>query len=153
MPYVRHKSANERTSSARALVKALMGDLPGVSLKHKKECLSHVALYKVTEADCKYKFRTRFMSNAALEFAKTQEKIGSGGFLVHEHVTERSKIIDSLLKASPEEVDDILDSVVACIVTKEEHKSLNRFKNAHGWERYRAAEVRVWDTHTDSQYI
>ncbi|WP_213806964.1 hypothetical protein [Granulicella sp. dw_53] len=93
------------------------------------------------------------MSNAALEFAKTQTKIGSGGVLVHEHVTERSKIISSLLKASPEEVDAILDSVVACVVTKEEHKKLNNSKKAHGWERYRAAEIRVRDTLTDSQHI
>jgi hypothetical protein len=49
---------------------------------------------------------------------------------------------------TPEEIDSILEKVVACTVTKEEHDSLSNFKHLDGWERYQAAGITVIDCET-----
>jgi hypothetical protein len=140
-------------ASARALVKALLGELPGVSAEHRAECLRHVALYKMTEAECKNKYRTRFMSAAAWEIAKHENKPNDSKLLIHEHVNERAKTCEKLLKPSAN-IDEILNTVVACVVTKDEHNDLRKKgKHLEGWERYKAAQIRVWDTENGSEYI
>jgi hypothetical protein len=155
MQYIRHEFAIERTASARALVKALLREMPGVSSDHRNECIHRVALYKITEADCGNKFRTRYMSNSALEIAQHEKKPNDSKSLIHEHVSERQKVLRKLIEASPMQVDEILDSIVACVVTKEEHKRLSSrsLKDLHGWDRYREINLRVWDTQTNSQFI
>ncbi|MGD0796868.1 MAG: hypothetical protein ABR910_04005 [Acidobacteriaceae bacterium] len=155
MQYIRHEFATERAASARALVKALLREMPGVSNDHRDECIHRVALYKITEADPKNKFRTRYMSCDAIEIARHEKKPNDSGLLIHEHVTERQKVLKRLIAAKPEEVDEILDSIVACVVTKEEHKRLgsHSLKDLHGWDRYRAEKIRVWDRQMNSQYI
>jgi 16S rRNA C967 or C1407 C5-methylase (RsmB/RsmF family) len=155
MLYIRHEFATERAASARALVKALLREMPGVSSDHRDECIHRVALYKITEADCKNKFRTRYMSNEALEIAQQEKKPNESGLLIHEHVTARQKVLKKLIEAKPEDVDEILDSIVACVVTKDEHRRLSSssLKDLHGWDRYHELKIRVWDTEMNSQYI
>ena len=76
-----------------------------------------------------------------------------GAELRHEHVTERAKTVRALL-AHPERVDEILDSVVACVVTPEEHTRLGQVhRTLESWERYRAAGVAVVDASTGEWLI
>jgi len=51
-----------------------------------------------------------------------------------------------LIKANPDSAKDILKDAIGCTVTKDEHDRLNMIKNCDGWQRYREAGIRVWDT-------
>jgi hypothetical protein len=55
-------------------------------------------------------------------------------------------MVKKLLRARPEMVDEILESAVACTVTKHEHDRLAQFKRLDGWERYSRAGIVVIDT-------
>jgi hypothetical protein len=153
MKYMRHPSAEQRLSSARALVKALLADMPGVDEAHRRECIRQIGLYKITEADCSHKFRTRYMSEAALTIAQSEIKPNDSKQLVHEHVIKRSIITDKLLAIKGSNVDNILDEVLACTVTKEEHRELelSKRKGLQGWERYKDVPIHVWDTEMGSR--
>lgn len=66
-----------------------------------------------------------------------------------EHVSERSKLIDMLLR-EPERAQEILDQcLIGCVVLKSEHARLSSadIDPRDPWRRYRQAvpPVRVWD--------
>jgi hypothetical protein len=75
--------------------------------------------------------------------------------LQHEHVYERSQLVDALLQ-SPEEADSIAEMAVACTVTKTEHATLAAVCRANpeliGWARYNAAGIRVLDVTTGLEH-
>jgi hypothetical protein len=106
--------------------------------------LIDVLLWRITEADGKY--NTRYKTSGALECADRRQ-------LRHEHVYPRSRMIDALLRAKPEQVDDILMDAIGCTVTREEHERLHKFADQHGWDRYRKAELVVIDTDTGERLI
>jgi hypothetical protein len=129
-----HRTASE----ARALIRILLTNkTPDVSTEHLRELIDTM-LWKITEADGKYK--TRYQSCAAMQ--------GSPA-LRHDHVFTKRTLIDALINAEPDKVDEILTTTVGCTVTREEHERLTRYDRVcDGWERYRRAKVAVTDTQT-----
>jgi hypothetical protein len=138
MKFTPHIRANERRQSAIHLVKVLLASRgPGVLLPHLRELLT-IFLWKITEADSS-KYKTRYQSRAALERS-------SGSKLHHEHVYQRSRMIDALIGATPAQIDEILALAIGCTVTREEADRLLQFDSDYGWERYRKAGIEVLDT-------
>jgi hypothetical protein len=86
------------------------------------------------------KYQTRFRSQASLSAPESE--------LAHEHVNQRKRMVDEMI-AHPEEVSRILQTAVACVVTRSEHDRLNRVSRENpdldGWERYKKAEIHVVD--------
>lgn len=133
--YVPHKDRDARIKSATTAIKVLVG--LEILEFHKKELIS-VCLWKISEADGKYK--TRFQSKAALNAKKEQ--------LRHDHVFERKSLIENIID-KPEEIDKILTNAIGCIVTKEEHSELTNVSREkpqlEGWQRYIEAGIKVFD--------
>jgi hypothetical protein len=141
--FKRHPLADERTRSAVILVKALLqtrGLIPG----HRREFLK-IALWKVTEAEGRSKHKTQLQSQAARSAPR-------GTKLQHDHVFQRSKMVDTLLEAKPDAIDGILKRAVGCTITKDEHARLNGFKYLDGWDRYRAAGIVVINMETGKPF-
>lgn len=136
-----HPLAEKRRRSIGLLIKMVLANKgPDILEKHVRDLLGTL-LWKLTEADGKYS--TRYQSCAAIECNDRSK-------LRHDHVYPRSKLIDALLKAKPEELDEILSCAVGCTVTVDEHLRLSRFDDeCTGWDRYRKATVQVKDTETD----
>ena len=70
-----------------------------------------------------------------------------------EHVTERVKLIDSLLH-EPERAEEILvQCLIGCVVLRAEHKRIGSadIEPSDPWRRYRQASppIRVWDRHAE----
>jgi hypothetical protein len=104
--------------------------------KHKRELIPTV-LWKITEAEGKY--RLRFRSAGALTCKQANQ-------LRHEHVFTRKQLTHELLH-HPRAIKRILTKCLACVVTKAEHTKLNRVPSAvQGWARYRKAGIKVYDT-------
>jgi len=140
-----HPQSEERKRSAAALIKYLVAERkPEVLPSHLRELLS-ILLWKITEADS-HKYKTRFQTQGAMDCSEKSK-------LRHEHVFQRSKMIAALEKAAPQEIDAILEKAVGCTVTIEEHTRLSRFDEEYGWERYRKAEIVVFDTQTGERLI
>ena len=140
MSFRPHPEADERVRSAVLAIKSILPlDLYPA---HKRELLS-VCLWKLTEAESRGKYNLRFQTPAALEAPRSEKQ--------HEHVVERKSIVDALL-ASPGETDKILEGAVGCTVTKDEHRRLSALSrerpDLEGWDRYRAAGIRVLDLKT-----
>ena len=120
-----------------------MASRPVVLPEHVRELIG-ILLWKITEADGKYNTRYRTQSALTCE-DRTQ--------LRHEHVYQRSKMIDALLQAELQDVEQILQSAVACTVTVQEHLSLNQFDEEYGWERYRKAGLVVIDMLNGERFV
>ena len=145
MTFERHPLAKERKSSSIVLVKALLQEHSGLLDNHRQEFV-RLALWKVTEAEGIHKLRTKFMSEAALSVVESEPRPSRNTELRHEHVFERVKMASKLIKANPDSAKDILKDAIGCTVTKDEHDRSNMIKNCDGWQRYREAGIRVWDT-------
>lgn len=135
-----HPDGDARRRSAIRLAEGILSVASELTEAHLKEALS-LAIWKYTEADGKN--RTRFRSRAA---------IGAPSSMInHEHVVTRRSLIAKMI-ASPEEVEDIVGSAVACCVLRDEHKRLAAVEKADpelvGWDRYRAAGIEVIDLTT-----
>ena len=134
--YTPHRDHNLRILSAKSAIKAVLPlDLYPA---HKRELIS-VCLWKITEADGK--LNTRYRSERAINGANKR-------LLQHEHVNTRKHLIEMLLKKN-ELADHIENLAIGCLVTKAEHQKLTTISlqdpTVEGWERYRLAEVRVYD--------
>lgn len=140
--FKRHAEADERISSARNLVKGLL-KMRGITTPHRRTMLRRHALFLLTEAEQSDKHKTRFCSEAALKAAPKGKR--------HDHVFQRSKMVEKLLDAkrnSINDIDSILDNAIGCTITIQEHKRLNKYEGYDGWERYRKARIVVIDTKT-----
>ena len=145
MGYRPHPDADERVRSAVLAIKSI---LPlDLYPPHKRELIS-VCLWKLTEAESRGKYNLRFQTPAALEAPRSEKQ--------HEHVVERKSIVDALL-ASPERADEILERAVGCTVTRDEHRRLTNLgrerPDLEGWDRYRAAGIRVLDLKTGRPHL
>lgn len=99
LAYQRHPLAEERLSSAASLVKGLL-QMPGLIPEHRREFLK-LALWKVTEAEGRTKYKTQFRSRGAISSPP-------GTKLEHDHVFQRSLMVDALLSANADAVDTII---------------------------------------------
>jgi hypothetical protein len=144
MTFKPHSQAENRKKSAIILIKVLLkSNAPEVLPAHLRGLLDNM-LWKITEADGKYK--TRHQSHGALQCSDKK-------LLRHEHVYPKEQMINALLKATPEEVDGILETAVGCTVTFAEHSRLHKFNDEDGWMRYRKAEIAVTNTETGERVI
>jgi hypothetical protein len=136
MTYRRHPEAEARRRSAVALIKLLLSGSQELLPAHRHEFLK-LALWKITEAETA-KYQTRFRSEASL----------SSSMLQHDHVFQRALMVEALLAAPAEKVDEILSAAIGCTITREEHRRLNHFKHLDGWERYSESGIVVIDMET-----
>jgi hypothetical protein len=128
--YIPHKDRDKRISSAVTAITAL---LPlDLYIPHKKELLS-TCIWKITEADGK--FKVRYWSEGALIAPVKQ--------LRHEHVFERKELIERLM--SGENIASVISDAIACIVTKDEHDLLSASAQS-GWKRYHDCQIGVFDS-------
>ena len=129
-----HPQSEARKRSAVTLIKCLLAQKkPEVSSAHCRALLN-VLLFKITEADGKYK--TRFRAQTALHCSDKTN-------LPHDHVFQRAKMIAALEKAVPRNADAILKRAFACTVTKKGHTRISKFdKRYDGWARYARPELR-----------
>lgn len=139
-PFLRRRDADRRIASAKLAMRAI---LPlQLFPAHKKELLT-ICLWKLTEAEGRGKYATRYCSLRALSAPRSE--------LEHEHVFERRKLV-SLLLRDPSKVDEVARLAVGCVVTREEHARLTKIcrdnPDLSGWERYRAAQIEVVDRAT-----
>ena len=137
--YKRSAIASEVISSAKHLARlVLMSD--ELLHRHKKKILSEV-LWLISEADGKYS--TRFRSAEVVRLANQDP--GSSTRIQHEHVFPRKGITERILKdvehflQHPAELDALLESTVACVVTADEHRDLDN--SEEGWARYKSVIV------------
>jgi hypothetical protein len=73
--------------------------------------------------------------------------------LIHEHVFERKQIIKKILQEG-KITEKIKNIMVTCVVTKEEDNELKSLaKNKLGWDRYKAANIKVIDMENNVEYI
>jgi hypothetical protein len=131
--------AESRLHSAKRLTKGLLipfRENPDIVLLHREKFL-HEALWKITEAETINKHRTRYCSYTAFTLPESN--------LRHDHVYQRSKMVNNLLDCGPEQVDEILAKAVGCAVTLEEHYSLNKCAQYDGWDRYQKVGIKVVD--------
>jgi hypothetical protein len=105
-------------------------------LEHRKRLLSQ-AIWWYTE--CDGKFTTRYRSEEAIGEALVPIR--------HEHVVQRKGQIERML-AHPYQVDEVLASSLACVVSVDEHDRLKLFDHLDGWARYAAAGTQVYDMST-----
>jgi hypothetical protein len=138
-------NADARRNSAVTLIKILLvcEKPPTVLPEHVRELIGTL-LWKITEADGKY--NTRYKTRGAIECTDKSQ-------LQHEHVYQRRKMIDLLLNANPEAADDILSEAVGCTVTVLEHNLLSKCDSEYGWDRYRRANLEVFDTVTKERKV
>lgn len=127
------KSEQIKVSAAAVALAVLHHD--DILPKHKRKMLKE-AVWLVSEADGKHstRYRTRRVVELAANEPDSQLKIQ------HEHVVQRAAIADQLLRF-PNRVTEILNTVVACIVTQEEHHQLSR--ECQGWRRYSNARMKI----------
>jgi hypothetical protein len=130
--YKPHRLHDERIQSAKRAIRALLS--VNLVSNHKSRLLG-VCIWKLSEADGKW--NVRYWSKMALTAPKNERR--------HEHVHEIRKLVRSLLQG--QSADTVARRVVACIVTRSEHKRLSApaLYNIDGWNRYRAAKVPVID--------
>jgi hypothetical protein len=98
------------------------------------------------------------MTKGAIEVAEKLNDPTKSGGLIHEHVWERSKVADQLLVPgiSEAQIDSIMEDVLPCTVTKDEHSKLHtelKLKHLDGWKRYEDANIEVWNTATGTRLI
>lgn len=135
-PYVRSKGTDAIIASAKRLARLVLSDSE-ILPEHKRLVLSRLQWF-ISNADGKY--RTRFRSKLVVDLAT--EDPSSTVKINHEHVFTRREVTAKLI-SSPDSIDTLLDEVIGCIVTKEEHDRMPR--NLSGWDRYFAAGIIVLD--------
>lgn len=129
----------EKLASAKHLAMLVLNDSMIVP-ELKKKVLKQLQWF-ISEVD--HKYRTRFRSKQVFELAKNEPQ--STVKINHEHVFTKKEITSKLLK-DPIGLDTILDDVVGCVVTADEHKVLTALgSDCSGWERYKKAGIEVLD--------
>lgn len=102
-----------------------------------KKDIFDLLIWRVTEINGKY--NTQYRSKMALEIKDTK-------LLHHEHVISRKYLKERLLKAkNKKELKEIMDSILACVVLREEHKKLKN--DIEGFERYKKVGIEIVDTY------
>ena len=139
-PYNTSSEVAEVISSVKRIARAVVAD-GDISDAHKMEVLSLVQ-WKISEANGKYS--TRYRSAEVVRLAGYRNPPTTR--IQHEHVYTRVWISRSILEA-PQHLDELLNLVVGCVVTVDEHRLLQA--PGEGWRRYRDAHIEVLDMATD----
>ncbi len=138
-PYCLSSKAEAIVRSAKILARLVLTDTQ-IMPQHRNKFLSSVQ-WMISEANGKY--ATRYRTETVIDLAKNQPWTDTK--VNHEHVYTRRHII-KLLLANPSESDQILEQVVACIVTTHEHHKLSAIPaGVVGWDRYSQAKIVVID--------
>ena len=146
MAFELHRDHEARRRSAVILIKHLLSEKnPEILPAHRRELLK-ILLFKITEAECQHKHKTRFQSDQAL-------CCGNSKNLRHDHVYQRVKMAAILENAAQEEIDGILKTAIGCTVTTEENVRLAKFDCEYGWERYRKAGIKAKNPETNEDLI
>lgn len=130
--YSKKKNSEEIITSATNAIGQIL-EINNIVEKHKKQLLS-VMIWKISEANGKYNLQ--YFSEGTLSKSDVS--------IYHEHVVTRKELIKLLLK-QPSQYKKILSRVTACVVTKSEHNLLEKYEGLSGWNRYKKAEIRVFD--------
>lgn len=150
----REKERESEIMSAKRIIKFVLkikGDKV-IKQSHIRRILSEM-IFKITEADglvaakrTNYKKNITYISLGV----KKRRDIGNNSIegLIHDHVYMRKGLVNELLN-NQKKVDEIVKKAVSCIVTKEEHDKLtHNLKLCDGWERYKKAKIKVFNTRT-----
>ncbi|MCP4143142.1 MAG: hypothetical protein GY755_23120 [Chloroflexi bacterium] len=141
-PYKRSSKATQIITSAKNLASLVLNS-NGILDRHKNKILSEVIWY-ISEADGKY--TTRYRSKSVISLAN--DRPTSVQKINHEHVYTIKNLKEEIIE-NPESFSTILEKVIACVVTTEEHKTLDALKDTKvGWERYKSAGIEVLDMST-----
>lgn len=106
----------------------------------KKVKINILKFFQCIISEAHGKHSTRFRSKLVLDLATYNPMNDTK--IIHEHVFTRAHISKQILEY-PDKINDLLDSVVACIVTKEEHSRLTAVGSVEGWSRYSHANPPV----------
>lgn len=128
------------TEKLQDIVKIIEGLLAlNINLTTKKAMLHH-AIWEVTKASGKEGFESRYRSAEVIK--------GSGENIERDHEPSRKWLVEQLL-LKPEKVQEIVQSVLICVVTKSEHAKLTKYSKAHpeikGWAKYQNCGITVYD--------
>lgn len=143
-PLRRKPDAEAVIASAKAVIRMIIAHPdPDVRREHKTLVVNDM-IWKITEARYQ-KHKLELRSRAALSAKRAD--------LRHEHVFTRQWLINQIL-TNPTQVDTLVDRyAVACVVTKDEAKELDKVKDRQGWARYRGIDVvRVLDDGSHEPY-
>jgi hypothetical protein len=140
-PYADPPAFQLRLASVKKLITTLLN--LDIDLPLKKRMLVH-AVWELTNLSGG--FKGRYRSKGVLE--------GHGALIQRDHVYQKRGIVERLINDSTQ-IDDILQDVVHCVVTKEEHDRLTEYSRTNpsvdGWERYRGAGIEVIDMLTNTE--
>jgi hypothetical protein len=154
-PYVRSQNAEDAIVSAK-LIASVIRRTKGLRQGHARKLLSEV-IWFISEVDGKYttRYRSKQVVDLARHYLKGRQqskrkpnmlnyiKRARSEKIQHEHVNTRAALVDKLLRLPPQKVSVALEEVLACVVTKDEHRDLKGA--AKGWARYRDAGIPVYD--------
>lgn len=140
-PYIEPSDLHEQLQDVVSVLKSLSA--LNVNLPLKKRMLVH-AIWEVNQASGSFKSRYR-----SLEVIK-----GSGVAIQRDHVFQKKALVERLL-LEPHNVEDVVQSALSCVVTKEEHEKLTQYSRVHpevdGWARYQNAGITVYDMLTGTK--
>lgn len=120
---------------------------PDLHEDHRKRLLNEAIWFWTERGSVSRKYKLRYRTPDALAL---QHQIGFSAAakgLAHEHVHERAAVVAKLLNENAD-VEAVLVSAEACVVTKAEHKLLSSVKGVFGWRRYVHVGLQPVDMHT-----
>lgn len=144
MPFGEYSEKANREELIRSTVSNIVAVLGATSNERHKRDLLDICIWQITEVDGKW--NTRFRSEGAM----IKEDWGTAQ---HEHVFQRKILIDRLIRG--EDIYSVVRNAIPCIVTRTEHKILSdvsRDSQIDGWERYKVADITVFDLKNDCEY-
>lgn len=142
-PYIRRVDFDTRLADVKKVLSSILQ--LDINYALKKRMVGYT-IWEVAEY-LSGNFKGRYRSKAA---------IVPGTIIQRDHVNRKAGIVERWL-ASPEQMDSILDDIVHCVVTKDEHDRLTAYDKMNpdvdGWERYRVVGIEVMDMLTGEQFI
>jgi hypothetical protein len=134
----KERSDAEATIASAISAIRLVHGAPQLMEKHRKPIITQM-LWKVTEAT----WGKHFIQYRSHDVMSSPRKLWR-----HEHVHPRARLVSQILAGREDAIDKLVrDKNVACLVTKDEAKRLDRRDRKapplDGWERYRACNIHV----------
>ena len=140
MEYPPYKENEKKETYLNSIRNNIIALLATNSENHHKKDLLDICIWQITEIDGKY--NTRYRSEGAMDKKNWNE-------VRHEHVYQRKHLIERLLEG--DNIDKVISDATACLVTKAEHGKLS--EALIGWERYKSANIRVFDLKETRQLL